>query len=627
MFNIRYIAVLLLVLFTGMFSRGVIAAELFVIDFIAAEKTGQIEEYIDYIVSKSKDTEYAVIDPRDGTLLVDGFEGGNRPHISKLKNYLDRVSVFQRRANGNPFDLAHASQIISEQISAFDEIDLWNVYFLGSVYHNDAENSFVSGYPNDGFVYLKDTEFGFVDRVADRSGRQVSVHVYYSGSMEFENEYDRFINLWAKEIWVGEVNSFNNALDTGTRPRYDFSEIDRSIDSSKVIQREVRPVCETFDEHTVSELAYAKLLVKLNNPCRANSAVVLRVGDQEFTGMADSNGAAKVEISLNAGINEIEARQPEGEKWTILTTYELGEVRDAIETIVENGKIKITGYHPLRENGTLVTVVNDKTGREWKVSVLNQRWVLDNVPLGSGLNQFWVIQPDGETRVPVIVQEENACSHSRKTSQKRGLAVIRFHDTCLAGKSLNVKYQGQVYHVGFNAAGDGVLKVSLTEAVNRLTYNLRGNERLIEIPVSSFAALIRVTLSWDDKIDLDLHITEPDGKVVYHQRLEGTYGLLDMDNRGTTGGRKQESYVVDVSQLSSGKKLKIEIENWSRRKDVGSDEYCGDGALSTIPFEVMTIQGGVPSITKGVFEAIECGLDKREVKRRSIITIDEIEGN
>ena len=85
-------------------------------------------------------------------------------------------------------------------------------------------------------------------------------------------------------------------------------------------------------------------------------------------------------------------------------------------------------------------------------------------------------------------------------------------------------------------------------------------------------AVLRVSLSWFNYDDLDLHIIEPGGSRIYFSRKRGdTGGILDVDmNAGAGTTREAVENVVWTRQMPNGA-YKIVVNNFSRREtsDVG----------------------------------------------------------
>lgn len=67
-------------------------------------------------------------------------------------------------------------------------------------------------------------------------------------------------------------------------------------------------------------------------------------------------------------------------------------------------------------------------------------------------------------------------------------------------------------------------------------------------PILQLGALM-VTLTWEGKTDVDLHVQEPNGTKVFYSNKTGSFGTIDVDN---TTGKGPEHYVVPCSSKIEG---------------------------------------------------------------------------
>lgn len=75
-------------------------------------------------------------------------------------------------------------------------------------------------------------------------------------------------------------------------------------------------------------------------------------------------------------------------------------------------------------------------------------------------------------------------------------------------------------------------------------------DALQDPPTVMQSGVVTATMVWDvDDTDIDMHIVEPDGTHVSYLDLEGTSGVLDVDN---TKGYGPEHYYSDCNQLQVG---------------------------------------------------------------------------
>lgn len=596
----------------------------YVVDFPTATGAGTARQYVDLIERNSfGDARYVIIDPREVRILFDGIDpDGGVARGEALGQNLRRIFTRSDVMENRRYDLAQTSELISQLVLANPEVKDWQVFFLAGIRHKDDEFSFEDGYPNDGFLFLKDSEFGYVTRLPKDGGPKIEVHLFHSEQFEYRNEFDRFMELWSREVWQAKLISFNDGIDIGNRPTYESAPINAGVDRSAIVKPGVRPTCETFDTTSVRETAYGRLEFTVSNQCRANSVVVLRVNETEFSGTADGSGRAVIEVVLKEGENVVSVRTPEGETFNEIHRHLLGEASDAVDVSVVDGKVTLSGYHPLREDGNLVTIRNPRMDRSWTVPVQQGKWVLKDVPLGPGLNQFEIVQTDGVNVVIIPVRNDVECQHSREVGEERGLAIITFTDSCLAGKSLTLNYLGQEYPVHFDGEGKAEFKIGLSQTVNRITYDLRGTERLIEIPVSSFAAMIRVTLEWDATVDLDLHVREPGEGHVFHAALQGSDGEIDRDDKGKQQGRHQETYVVLTEALANRDEIGFSVVNYARLNAGESiSDHCAGGTFERVPFTVLAIVRGDSQQFDGEFLPFACDADPEALRAASTLEI------
>lgn len=82
--------------------------------------------------------------------------------------------------------------------------------------------------------------------------------------------------------------------------------------------------------------------------------------------------------------------------------------------------------------------------------------------------------------------------------------------------------------------------------------------------------IIRVSLSWSNHDDLDLHVIEPNGhRIFYRDKKSGTSGHLDVDMNAHTLTKNPVENIIwtNEKQMLSGP-YKVQVNNFSKRQDV-----------------------------------------------------------
>lgn len=104
---------------------------------------------------------------------------------------------------------------------------------------------------------------------------------------------------------------------------------------------------------------------------------------------------------------------------------------------------------------------------------------------------------------------------------------------------------------------------------NNFSWNYNGEvaESVIKQNVKAAGGVVdvplRVSLSWGNRDDLDLHLVEPNGNEVYFGNKTGTTGSrLDVDMQGERLDQVENIYWAELSKLRQGK-YKIYVHNWT----------------------------------------------------------------
>lgn len=104
---------------------------------------------------------------------------------------------------------------------------------------------------------------------------------------------------------------------------------------------------------------------------------------------------------------------------------------------------------------------------------------------------------------------------------------------------------------------------------NNFSWNYNGEvaESVIKQQVKAAGGIVdaplRVSLSWNNRDDLDLHLVEPNGNEVYFGSKRGTTGsCLDVDMRGERLNQVENIYWSNLLNLKDGE-YEIYVHNWS----------------------------------------------------------------
>ncbi len=537
--------------------------------------------------------------------------------LSERREIADRLSGFAASWYADSqdeigTDLTATLDIVHDTIRAFgvsepgEPIDF---HLIDAHIHKHGDVDFSVGYPNDGFLFLKDNGFAHLAKpTPDASDKRL--HIYFTEPIDdYGEEQQRFYAHFAERYLGAELASFNRDLNVGRLPPMDETPIDQTIARSLVVF-EASPDCATVDRVNWRQLPGGRLAVKIANRCRAASRVEIVHNGERVTAIADDEGHVEIAVDAYAGENTIDLVGLNNKLDRVITA-DLGAFPDALSAELSDGQVTINGENPIRRDDEQVTIRHEN-GRKWIVTVRDDRFQLKDVDLEPGVNSFTVSGPRGGEDQQIVVENGTGCLHQRQVDQTAGTATITIDDPCLKGRLVDFSYDGRVYTVDFDGEGQGELRLSLVNPINTITYDVRREEQTIEIPFPEFSNIAKITLRWQDNVDLDLHIREGEGGTEVSYRAKRALGELDIDERGRSEGMKEENYRVDAARLDEGVLL-ARVHFYSRGADSEGGslnaQFCDEGLHARIPFSIVILDRGERTERDYVFEAADCNAE------------------
>jgi hypothetical protein len=178
---------------------------------------------------------------------------------------------------------------------------------------------------------------------------------------------------------------------------------------------------------------------------------------------------------------------------------------------------------------------------------------------------------------------------------KNGLAVLTLNSPCRRGEPLRATLDDVDYPAKFDAEGVAKLNLPLTRPKSTIDVSFDdGSSQSGTAVFANMDKVLRVYLSWDAPVALDLHVREPGyGDVARSApRREGQVGEIDAASDGAGSPPFLQSYVYPKRADNPAAIFGISVE-YTSRGHVPKSEYCGDGAYANVHFTVTTVDRGV----------------------------------
>jgi len=396
------------------------ALDLFVVNFAGAEVADLTERL--YRQFNDSDDIVWVSDANDLSLVV-AVDPRDPTSASREDGRATLARRFRDGPAAQPLNLARALDWISDASRRFSgHVDHANIFLINTLFHEDERFRFAAGYPNDGFLFLDDSEFAAIRPV---SGGGNALHVFAVATTDFSAQYQRFFHHLGKQFLGAELKTFSVAPNSATLvpadlPRVELAPIDRSLKHSQVITREIKPLCAHDDVVTRKELPNAMVGLTITNPCRRHAKVEFRLeqggGTNSAAVDADGEGVARLKVHLRAGLNRVGVVGLDNQTRPVFETTTL-PADDQIGQLAEDGTVQLTGSNPLRWDGDEVTIRHPASGRAWTVHVDHGEWKV-SLPLNPGDNHFSVARPgnQGEPQ-PIDVRDWPDCDKHPETCE------------------------------------------------------------------------------------------------------------------------------------------------------------------------------------------------------------------
>ncbi|AUR87606.1 coil containing protein [Vibrio phage 1.101.O._10N.261.45.C6] len=110
-------------------------------------------------------------------------------------------------------------------------------------------------------------------------------------------------------------------------------------------------------------------------------------------------------------------------------------------------------------------------------------------------------------------------------------------------------------------------------------------------------APLRISLAWNNRDDLDLHINSTSGKHTYYGSMStGDGGRLDVDMRGEKFNQVENIYWQNLNTLNTGREIPIWVHNYSKNVNGYSDPVREEGFVVEVEIlgEIHTITYNKP---------------------------------
>jgi hypothetical protein len=315
-------------------------------------------------------------------------------------------------------------------------------------------------------------------------------------------------------------------------------------------------VCDAEDRVTIDRPEPGTVQLRLVNPCRAGTLVYFDHDGASLVELADGQGTVALLRRLAPGVNRIR--------------------------LVDEGEAP-------------------------------RDLLVETVPIAA--------PPDRETAGGRASGEECPATEVAATTEPGGLARLVVTNRCAAGAAIRVAYleQGLSFRGRLDAAGRAELAVSLVDPAAGFEVAVEGRDiRTLTIPFPDHRTVTKVLLVWDDPVDLDLHVLEPDARLggnagdihasTTNRDGRRGRGRLERSDDGTAAGSKVEAYVLEEARRPAGRSLGLYVSDVSRGR-LTHGEHCGAGRHAGIPYRVLTLETGQLKLRRYSLGPLACGRD------------------
>jgi hypothetical protein len=227
--------------------------------------------------------------------------------------------------------------------------------------------------------------------------------------------------------------------------------------------------------------------------------------------------------------------------------------------------------------------------------------------------------------VAAVAQDANsACPANVHSTNDSGLQRIHIFSPCRRNERVRASYGTHEQEAVFDQEGNADLAVAITDdrsAIN-LSYS-SGPGEPVQTDPAGLATVYRITLQWDEPVDLNLHVVEPSGVVggkgdaTAGNSAAGLIGKIDLEDNGSGPGPFQESYVLPNRLERPSDILKVYVENVTRTREPFGP-FCGQGEHAKIAVTLVVADRGRVRKLPFILPAMPCGdkLDDRSYYTR-----------
>ena len=459
---------LLLTTVISLISTAASAREIsvFAVNFSENELRNIVSNEIEKLLQRN-DVVIGIIDAGEarfaGYFASEHPEFGNDGAVRGIKSEVANRFGAARKPINLPLVLSEINEFV---LSHYKSNDIVRVYLVDVLEHKGRSFSFETGFPNDGFLTLQDSDFHLIQALPQEIDSSVSVVQLTKN--QFQSQYLKFSYHLSKTVLGGNLTSFAFA---SSAPPLSFDEpitVDvpdlETVTASRVINAEERPVCEVEDLVQVVQKA-DRLEVSVQNISRANSVgnFLLTVGassdERQFS--FDSNGKGSFNVKRLPGKGTLSVSDCAGVMQEHYS-YDVDELDDVISVVgVSEGVAKISGENVQRIDGSDVVIVDENTGRRWVTQAADGQYSIE-VPIAPGKHVFYAERPfSGEKQYfDVLLQEK--CTLSSNLSYGGAVGRLSVQSTCTTQDALSLSYNNERYSARFGSNQMAEIEFPLT---------------------------------------------------------------------------------------------------------------------------------------------------------------------